>query len=240
MTPRLDPDRVRLTLGHVARYRLTTPEAVRTVPPLRLTTNAIAVGWLRQLVAGGWLGEAPLDRHGPYFYLTARGAREVIGRDSDGRAGPLSEPAKLRAFALLAFCRLAGANRERLSADDLRRLVSGLDTGGMPSTFYAERSETTRALGFARIDAGGHGRWDRILATVAADRRAFAADPAVRPLLAARGFEVALVTPTAEKAERLRAALADRDPSPVPVRVVAVPRLLTLAGSIRSPRGPPG
>jgi hypothetical protein len=235
MTARFDPERVRLALGHVARYRLTTPEALRTVPPLRLATNATALALLRDLAAEGGLGHAPLDRHGSYFYLTAQGAREVIGEDSARLSGPLSESAKLRAFALLAFCRLSSVNRERLSADDLRRLVPGLDTGGMPSTFYAERSETTRALGFARIDAGGHGRWDRILATVHADARRLAGEPALRPLVRGGSFEVTLVTTTPEKAERLRATLADSPVTPIPVRVAAVPRLLTLVGQARPP-----
>lgn len=239
MVPRPDPERVRLALGHIARYRLTTPEALRTVPPLRLATNAAALALLRALAAQGRVGHAPLDRHGAYFFLTDSGAKEVIGAESAHRSGPLSEPAKLRAFALLAFCRLSSANRERLSADDLRRLVPGLNTAGMPSTFYAERSETTRTLGFARLDASGHGRWDRILTTVLADVRRLAGEPALRALVRGQSFEVTLVTTTHEKAERLHGTLADSDVPPIPVRVAAVPRLLSLVGSIRSPRAPP-
>lgn len=239
MTDPLDPERVRLALRHVARYRLTTPEAARTVTAHRLKTNATAVAFLRALVGDGRLGEAPLDRHGRYFYLTERGAREVIAGHPEGRCGPLSEPAKWRAFAMLAFCRLSGADRERMSADDLRRLVPGLDTGGMPSTFYAERSDAHRLLGFARLDAGGTGRWDRILTTVLADVRRLAGEPALRALIRSQSFEVTLVATTHEKAERLRRTLADSDVPPIPVRVAAVPRLLTLVGSIRSPRAPP-
>jgi hypothetical protein len=240
VTPRPDPERLRLALGHVARYRLTTPEALKAVAALRLATTASALALLRTLTTEGLLGQAPLDRHGPYFYLTPKGGREVIGSELTHQSGPLSEPAKLRAFALLAFCRLIGVNRERLSADDLRRLVPGLDTGGMPSTFYAERSESRRVLGFARNDAGGTGRWDRILATLAADVRRFAGEPALRPLVRGGSFEVTLVTATREKAERLRACLTDAGEPPIPVHFAAVPRLLALVGSIRSPRPPPG
>jgi len=235
MTDRLDPDRVRLTLRHVARYRLTTPEAVRTAAALRLPTNASARAFLRRLVADGWLGEAPLDCHGNYFYLTERGAREVIAATSGRhRSGPLSEPAKVRAFAVLAFCRLMGTNRERLSPDDLRRLVPALDTGGMPTTFYAERSGTGPTLGFMRVDVGGFGRWDRILATLSADLRNFSADSALRRLIANRAFEVTLVTVTEEKALRIRTALAETRAT-IPIHVVAIPRLLALTGTIRAP-----
>ena len=123
MTDRLDPERVRLTLQHVARYRLTTPEAVRTVPALRLKTNANALAWLHRLVADGRLGEAPLDHHGSYFHLTERGARDVRRKPHRGsrHAGPLSESAKARAFALLAFCRLSGINRERYGPTNSER-----------------------------------------------------------------------------------------------------------------------
>lgn len=233
MTDSLDPGRVQLALRHVARYRLTTPEAVKTVAALRLSTNARALAFLRELVATNWLSEAPLDRHGPYFFLADHGAGDMCRPAR--RSGPLSEVAKARAFALLAFCRLTGADRERLSPDDLRRVVPALDSGGMPTTFYAERSTTTRSLGFARIDVGGTGRWDRVLATVASDLRTFSADPALRPLIAARSFEMTLITAMPEKAERLRASLAETAPSPVPVHVIAVPRLLALTGTIRAP-----
>ena len=237
MTDRLDPERVRLTLQHVARYRLTTPEAVRTVPALRLKTNANALAWLRRLVAAGRLGEAPLDHHGSYFHLTERGARDVRRKPHRGsrHAGPLSESAKARAFALLAFCRLSGINRERLWPDELRKVVPGFDPVGSASTYCAERTDDSRKLGFVRVDAGGFGRWDRILATLAADLRSVAAEPALRTLIAARAFEVTLVTVTPEKAERLRTALAEIAASAVPVRVVAVPRLLALMGTIRAP-----
>lgn len=237
MSDPLDPERIRLALQHVARYRLTTPEAARTVASLRLKTNANALAFLRRLVAGGWLGEAPLDRHGSYFYLTERGAREVY-RDTElslRHAGPLSETAKARAVALLAFCRLTGANRERLRPDELRRVVPGFDPAGSASTFYAERSETARKIGCARVDVGGVGRWDRILATLAADLRTFAADPALRPLIAGAGFEVTLVTATREKADRMRSTLLETATPSIPVHVVTVPRLLTLAGTIRAP-----
>lgn len=235
MTAPLDPERVRLALGHVARYRLTTPEAVRTLAALRLRTNATAVAFLRALVGDGRLGEAPLDRHGRYFYLTERGAREVIAGTLDGHSGPLSEPAKARAFALLAFCRLSGADRERLSPDDLRRAVPALDTGGMPTTFYATRSESARTLGFARPDTGGFGRWDRVLAKLADDVRRLSADPGLQPLIASRAFEVTLITATPEKADRLRTAFSETARASIPVHVVAVPRLIALTGSIRAP-----
>lgn len=237
MTDRPDPERLRLALRHVARYRLTTPEAARTVASLRLKSNANAVAFLRRLVAAGWLGEAPLDRHGSYFYLSEHGAKEVCPSDEQSfrHSGPLSEVAKTRAFALLAFCRLTGAHRERLRPDELGRVVPGFDPVGSTSTFYAERSETARTIGFARVDVGGVGRWDRILATLAADLRTFDADPALRPLITGRAFEVTLVTATREKADRLRSTLAETGTPSVPVHVVAVPRLLALTGTIRAP-----
>ena len=224
-------DRHRIVLQHVARFRLSTAEAIKTIVALRLKTTANALAFLRQLVAEGWLGEASFDRHGPYFFLTPRGAQLV----QSPRSGPLSESAKLRAFALLAFCRLMGTPRERLSADDLRRLVPNWNIGGMSTTFYAERTANTRSLGFARLDVGSVGRWDRILATLAEDLRGFAAEPALRPLIANRAFAITLLTLTPEKAARLRDTFAEKHDPTFPVYFVPVPRLLALSGAIRAP-----
>jgi hypothetical protein len=233
----LDPERVRRVLLHVARYRLTTPEALSTVEALRLKTKANAHALLQRLVIDGLLGEAPFDRHGGYFFLTDVGGRDVFGRRNPvgRRSGPLSEPAKVRAFAMLAFCRLMATNRELLSPDDLRRAVPDIETGGMASSFYVERNPTTRKLGFARVDVGNFGRWDRILATAAKDVRTFEAEPGFRTLIASRSFEVTLVTATLEKADRLRTSLSEKTHSAIPVQVIAVPRLLGLTGSIRAP-----
>lgn len=238
MTARPDAERVQRTLAHVARYRMTTPEALRTVPPLRLATNAAALDLLRTLVADGRLGEAPLDRHRPYFFLAERGAREAIGTQSRLRFGPLSELAKLRNFALLAFCRLSSSERERLSPADLRRLLPGLDTGGMSASFYAERSESARTLGFARVDVGGLGRWDRVVATVLADARRLIGEPGLKPLVRGGSFEITLITATPEKAERIRPLLPEAAAPPIPIRVIAIPRLLTVVGSARAPPRP--
>jgi hypothetical protein len=229
-------DRQRVLLQHVARYRLTTVAAVRTVTALRLKTNANALAFLQQMVRDGWLGEAQFDRHESYFFLTKQGTN-AISR-SASRFGPLSESAKLRAFAMLAFCRLMNANRERLSPDDLRRLVPGLDTSGMNATFYAERTDTARTLGFARLDIDGTGRWDRILATLAEDVRNFEAEPSLKPFIAAKSFEVTLITLTPEKAERLRTTFFEKQSPTILVNFIAVPRLLTLTGTIRAPPKP--
>jgi hypothetical protein len=226
-------ERQLMLLRHVARYRLTTAEVVRTVAGLRLKTNVQALEYLQSLVQQGWLGEAPFDRRGPYFFLTEQAAKRL--NLPNDRFGPLSESAKLRAYAMLAFCRLMNVHRERLSLDDLRRLVPSLDTAGMTATFYAARTETTRTLGFARLDVGGVGRWDRILATLRADIRNLESEPSLRPLFVSRAFEMTLITVTAEKAERLRSTFVEKYSSTMPVHFIAVPRLLALTGTIRAP-----
>ena len=53
--------------------------------------------------------------------------------------------------------------------------------------------------------------------------------------IASQLFGVTLVTMTPEKAHRLRTSLSEKPQSLIPVHGVAVPRLLSLTGSIRAP-----
>ena len=82
-------------------------------------------------------------------------------------------------------------------------------------------------LGFLRVDMGGHGRWDRVLAKCREDARRHAAMPAVNQAIAADQFEIALVTSLPQKAERLCQALKQLSSLPaIPIRVTSIPELV--------------
>jgi hypothetical protein len=121
-------------LAHVARYRLTVREAVATVPALSDLDALSQRKLLRDLERSGLLASAALHCNSRYYHLTRRAA-EQQGLAAD-RCGPLSESAKLRHFALLAFCCLRSKRRERLTAAELQQHFPQLYLDGMTGTYY--------------------------------------------------------------------------------------------------------
>lgn len=223
-------------LDHIARYRIGVPEALVTTPPFadfspRRVKRIMQALTTSEGDAAALLASAPLFGTERYFYLT-RAGEAVIGEPEAGqgahrRAGALSEVAKVRAYGVLAFCCLSERLRQRLTPEEFRRSLPGHHRFGLPLSYYADRE--ARRLGFVRVDTGGGGRWDRIAQKVREDAERHRMIPAFRDAIAAGTFELAVVTATERKAERLR-ALFGEEPLPVglPVRVQAVPRLIDL------------
>jgi hypothetical protein len=214
-------------LTHVARYRLSVREAVAALPTVSDLDPWRQRKLLSDLEQSGLLASAALHGNSRYYHLTRRAADEH-GLAAD-RCGSLSESAKLRHFALLAFCCLRSTRRERLTAAELRQHFPQLYRDGMPGTYYVELTPGVRRLGLARIDAGRRGRWDRILQTCRDDVYSHALQPGFRKLIQAGQFEITILTPFQSKADRLRDALhADPGMQRLPVRAVALPELLPL------------
>jgi hypothetical protein len=214
-------------IRHVVRYRLIVAEALATVPGVAALDSWGQRKILRELEHSGWLASAALDRHRRCYYLS-RAAATRLGLASQ-RAGSLSELAKIRHYALLAFCCLESVRRQRLAAAEIQQHFPDLYRAGMPGSYYVDLTPGVRRLGLARVDAGGHGRWDRTLETCREDVTAHRLHPGFRRLLQAGQFEITILTPFERKAERLRDALLGLpDTKRMPVQVVALPHLLSL------------
>jgi hypothetical protein len=226
-------------LDHVARYRMGVVEALLRLPSCAGFSPKGLRRRLRDLGgAGGLLGSAPLYGDLRYFYLTAAG-EQALGNDPAGqgaarRHGPLSEVAKVRAYGLVAFCCLADRARQRLTAAEFRQHFPAHHRPGLPMGYYADHGAGT--LGFARVDAGGQGRWERLVDRVRDDIERHRAIPAFRASIDSGTFELAVVTATERKAERLREPLGECSrASGVPVLVHVVPDLIQLVAP--PPRG---
>ena len=215
-------------LVHLARYRLTVFEAAAGV----VRPRGLARRVLARLAESGLLASAPLYRNRRYWHLTQSGATRLgTALDDSGEPlfGPLSEAAKIRAYAMLAFCCLGDISRDRLTRRELQRHFADLDRPGLPLNYYVDGSRPKPQLGFLRVDTGGHGRWDRIVEKVRHDAESHWLMPGFRRLITAGCFEITLVAALAEKAERIRRELAEgRIARPVQVRVVAMPDLVHL------------
>lgn len=230
----------RRIIGQVARYRLTVPAAV--AKRLLSSPDHIdhASGLLRRLENHGLLGCSPLYGQKPCHWLTAFGADQFV--ESLGQStkpidniarpdfGPPAELCKIRAFATLAFCCLGSTHRESLTRDEFAKSWPSLSRPGLPSSFYRDPSQPNR-LGFARVDLNGMGKWDRIVQTIARDGMKFLKQPGFRSLIRDERFELALITATSRKAQRIQEAWEDLTHlRAISLRVVVIPELIQLVG----------
>jgi hypothetical protein len=221
-----DPEAVDAVLGQVARYRLSTFAAMAQIPEFSDKSPRYLRRVLRDCRAAGLLSSAALHSGMRYWFLTDAGPARC-GLDQS-RSGPLSEPAKLRAYAMLMFCCLSGSPRYRLTANELKERFSVLHRPGMPGTYYFDPTGTG-CIGLARIDCGHQGRWDRVVQCVREDISLHTKLPGFRQLIAAHRFEITVLTVLPVKAERTASVLKSLpDVKQVPVHVVAQPELLPL------------
>lgn len=216
-------------LGQIARYRLSTFAAMTRLPELDGHGPRHLRQVLRQCRDAGLLSSAALHSGSRYWFLTQTGATHC-GLD-ESRSGPLSETAKLRAYALLWFCCLSASPRYRLTASELSQRFSVLHRPGMPGTYYLDPTESG-CIGLARVDAGHTGRWDRVVQSVREDISLHRQLPGFRQLIKARRFEITVLTVLPAKAERTVSALKSlSEVKHVPVHVVAQPEMLPLIHS---------
>lgn len=104
-------------LNHLARYRLTVFAALERLPEFSAAGPRQIKNVLRDCQRQTLVGSAPLHHGAKYWYLGTAGAKRC--GLSEQRCGFLSEPAKLRALAMLRFCCLSDRPRHRLTAEDL-------------------------------------------------------------------------------------------------------------------------
>ena len=138
-------------LAHISRYRLTTFAVLLQQPQF----TELGAYRLRQILkkacTGGFIASAVLYLGTRYWFLTSDGARRL--KLDESRSGPLSEAAKIRAYALLLFCCSSNKPRYRLEADEIRQRFPTLGRPGMPNSYCFDPSGQG-CLSLVRIDAG--------------------------------------------------------------------------------------
>jgi hypothetical protein len=217
-------------LRQIARYRLTVFAALRTEPVWADAGLRAIKHTLQEAQGRGLIESSPLHHQARYWRLTAAGANHLGLAPMP--SGPLSEAAKVRAYALLVFCRLLDRPRVRLTAEEVGRHFPDVDRTGLPTGYYFD-PRGNGCLGFARVDAGHRGRWDRIVESVRQDIDAHWQQPGFRPLIAAGRFELTVLTVFPQKSRRIHDALAiHRDAQRIRVQAVALPHLLPLLTSM--------
>jgi len=217
-------------LKQIARYRLTVFAALRTEPVWSDAGVRAIKHTLREVQRRGWIASAPLHYQARYWSLTTVGANH-IGVTAE-RSGPLSEAAKVRAYAVLVFCRLLDRPRVRLTADEIGKYFPDVERVGLPTGYYFDPRDNGR-LGLTRVDAGQRGRWDRIVESLREDIETHWQQSGFRTLISAGRFELTVLTVFPQKARRIQEALAaHRDAQRIRVHAVALPQLLPLLTSI--------
>jgi hypothetical protein len=145
---------VAAVLDHLARYRLSVFAALERLPIFSPSGPRQIKDVLRECQRQSLISSAPLHHGARYWYLDVVGARRC--GLPENRVGPLSEPARLRALAMLRFCCLSDRPRHRLTTGELTRGFPGLERPGLPSGYYFDPSGAGR-LGLARVDGGCRG-----------------------------------------------------------------------------------
>ncbi len=213
-------------LEHIGRYRLTVLDGLEQLPLFGGMQAKQIRRLLWQMEHRKLVASASLYRGSTYWYLLPKGAAQLHLDTS--RFGILSEQAKFRAFALLTFCCRNDKPRVRLTPQELTVYLPDCQRMGLPSTYYYDASGSGQ-LGFVRVDAGHHGRWDRVVQTLREDISAHLRRPAWERLVKADRFEFTVLTVFPEKAERIRETVEQNAfLRRSKVQVVALPELFPL------------
>lgn len=224
-TPDAEPadaaSRREVVLDRILRFGLTTAADVSAHVCPDITPGGTRK-WLDRLVAAGWLASFPLLGRETYFLA---GLRAVRARGlHDRKARPLGPQAKATAYGTLLYCtrhpvRKLTAAEFRAEFPDLCRERTG------EAHYFVERTPPYR-LGLLLIDHGADAR--RLPAKAFKVVRTRDKVPAFRELMTEGAFTIAVVCPSAGRADQLRRAFRRRPCRTAEVTVEAVPELLPL------------
>lgn len=204
------------------RYQLLTAEAASQLRRDHFDKEAKARDAMKQLAAAGCLREVTL--YGNVTCFVPAGHH---------REKPLSETSKIRALAMLSVCASASHHRTRLTATEFEKYFPELRRPGLPMNYYVNFAGDQPRLGFLRVDTGGHGRWDRIVAKALDDVRKHQVEPAFGRFIQRDALEIRVVTALHQKRNRITRALTDKPTSLAQsIEISVVPELLNLIAPI--------
>lgn len=227
--PRRNPgllDRDYEILEHVARYRITTPDALHLLPVFEGVERNAVTKVTSRLCELDFLKKGPLYGSNVYFKLGRHGA-QVMGVKPSRVTDEHRPQALYRDFGILGFCCLGPVKRERLKVRELERehpelLVRGIE----PSQYYFEEFQGHRCLGFIWPEAGGEANYVARAVTqkIIEPRRQVTV---FRNYIESKQFIVSIVTFSEEKREAIVRALQDSRKGGL-ARVEVVPELIHL------------
>lgn len=204
---RLGP-RDRAILRHVARFRMTTIDALHRTFFAGKRRDAVK-STVRRLCGrarrDGYLHAEPLDARRVYYRLTSR-ATNLLGLGKD-HARPLGLQARIRRYAVLwLLCIEESADRVPMTPRDFPEQF-GVAGHRLPRAhFYIEeRHGGETRLGYAVVDHGRHPR--RIYRNVARTLQRFLRHGWLDEFIAAGAFDVAVLTVSEPKRRSLQRGL---------------------------------
>lgn len=210
-------------LEHVLRFRMTVSEALLQLS--LVDSKEKAKSTLRRLRTNGFLASAPLYGTRSYYHLTKLAANSL--GQPNASAKPLAEQTKLDAFAMLSFCTTTTPVQQKLTLDEFKENFPELFRNGERPNYYIDTQGESTKLGYIRVDRGGYGRWDRLIARCRGDIQVRCDLPAFRELIDSDGFVFTIITALPQKRERIEDAL-EEESLPCDIRVVAIPEMLEL------------
>jgi hypothetical protein len=224
-------DAIPTVVNHIRRYRLSVFNAIERLPVFTKCGARQVKQVLAECRRQSVIDSSPLHQGAKYWYLNTNGVAQSA--TTNHQTGPLSEPAKLHALAILRFCCLSERPRHRLTANELRDRFPDIDRPGLPDGYYFDPQNDGR-IGLVRLDAGRRGRWDRIVQSLRNDISVHLRSPGFQRLIQADRFEITVITVFRQKAQRIREALMQHsDAQRVLLRIVAMPELLPLLSTRR-------
>lgn len=231
----VDEGQLLAIVQQIGRYGMTTFATAHQLGVFEGCGLRMVKQALKECQRRNWIGTAWLDQTRRYWFLKRKGAN-ATGLDGL-KTGPHSEPAKIRAAALLYFCIHGKRQRHLLTSTELQNVLEGEQLAGLPTGYYFDPSGEGK-LGLARIDAGRQGRWDRIIESVRRDTDRLLRIQRLSQLSRNGRFEISVITVLPEKAARLKAAmLKHSDLNRIPINVVACPELIPLIASTSTKKG---
>lgn len=212
-------------------YGLIVPEVIVQLPGFQDVSTDAQHRLMQRLMRWQFIKAAWLYSGRRCYFLTAAGHKAVshVHQQRFIHDRPPSIETKLRRFAMLSFCRLGRTFRTRIKLPLNHDTAIGHDESPQSSNYYVQNGEFN-IYGFLRVDMGGAGRWDRVVAKCANDARRLKTVPALKEYIAAGTFEITLATALPQKAERLNRALSDR-PAELPIRIAIIPDMFHILTS---------
>ncbi len=217
-------DRDRSILEHVARYRLTTLEALRSVVLPKLSRNALnkITGRLCKL---GFLKKYKLLHPQKYYILGERGVRSLgVGAH---RAAPLGSQSLPHEFALLAFATLGTTQHLRLNAVEVRQHCPWLPLSLAMAPHFLDDAGVVELV---RVDLGGPAH--HVARKCAADLSIRSRIAEFPPFVAAHRFRLVVITISTGKSTAIQKALKHHHwPEGLAIHCSVVPQLLSIEAS---------